>query len=862
MRLWLALASLVLCLQLWPAQVAMPEHLKPLIKVLESRNAADYLNLCLPEIRAEESQALRLYFEQPGLEKLTIFYSGESRDQDGLNRAFFQVFFQKEYSVAIEVWQITYALEPDGLRIHKRVVSSSLKDLYRLRFPGRGSTMARNIRLAQKDIIITFAEGQIFFDNLPEVETAIIIVGRGRVHFQPSDEIERNQLARVYRKSVFEESLEYVYIRGSDSYFQDNLLYEPVDELPSSVPPEVINNRIYSIFAKNYSRSFTLENSLTGELLTFLPPGGETVIELKTVRRGEFTYVYSPFGEEEISFLDRTKNRLLNSYSPQAEGQKRMFLRFGEKFEIRDYDIEVSYRPESSQLAASAALRLASVVDNLDSCQLRLNPDLQILKIEDEKGRELFYSRDRFRRYLYIYLAERLARGQETGLRIFYRGKIVPPPPLTDAGPQIRAEEPTILFSISNSYLFTQSSDWYPAPVREKFVNFRLRMIVPDGYYCLAGGQLLEKYSVKEATSVTELENLGNTIFIYESQVPVKYISFFVGRLVAVKKITNGLTLEHFTTQDWRHQAKQILTEASEILDIYQRSFGPFSFARLAIAQRYWHTHGGHAPPGLVILDQLPFSRSPELIIINPSSPIDLSFWPEYYLAHEIAHQWWGHGVTWASYRDNWITEGLAQFATILYLKEHYGQRDFEKIIQKISSSVRKKSKIGPVILGIRLSHIDFEGYQAIVYNKSALALFLLKDWLGEEVFFRGLQEFYQRFRFQSARTSDFRLTMERVSGQDLRPFFNDWFYSERLPEVRIEQKIQESDPVSILKLTVRQLSRPMVFPLRVVLETNRGRSERLLRVNSASASFELEFSGRLKKVRINPGNLVPGKFD
>ncbi|MCX8159933.1 MAG: M1 family aminopeptidase [Candidatus Saccharicenans sp.] len=856
------MASLFLCLRLYPAQPSAPEHLRPLVKALETRSLEAYLELCLPEIRQAESQALAAYLNQPGLESLSIFFSGESRDQNGLNRAFFQVLLQKEYSAVIEVWQITYNLGPDGLRIHQRLVSSSLKDLYRLRFPGERSTRARHIRLAQKDIVITFTEGQIFFDNLPGIETAIIIIGRGQVSFRPSDEIERNQLNRVYRKPAFEEDLEYVYVRGSDSYFQDNLLYEPVEGLPGSIPEEVLNNRVYSIFSRNYSRSFTLENSLTGELLTFLPPAGETVIELKTVKGGEFTYVYSPFAEEEISFLDRTRNRLLNSYSPQEEGQKRMFLRFGEKFEVKNYDIEASYRPESSQLAASAAIRLASTVDNLDSCQLRLNPELQILKIEDDKGRELFYSRDRFRKYLYIYLAERLPRGQETGLRIFYRGKIVPPPPLTDAGPQIRSEEPTILFSISNSFLFTQSSDWYPSPVRERFVSFRLRMIVPDGYYCLAGGRLLEMYSVKEAASVTELENLGNSIFIYESQVPVKYISFFIARLVSVKKITNGLTIEHFTTQDWRHQAKQILNDASSILEAYKKYFGPFPFERLAIAQRYWHTQGGHAPAGLVILDQLPFSRSPELIIINPSSPVDLSYWPEYYLAHELAHQWWGHGVTWTSYRDNWLTEGLAQFSTILYLEERYGQRDFEKILQKISSSVRKKSRLGPLILGIRLSHIDFEGYQAIVYNKAALALFLLKDWLGEEVFFRGLREFFSHFRFQAARTSDFRLTMERVSGQDLRPFFGDWFYSERLPEVRVEQKVQTLGSTSSLKLTVRQLSRPMVFPLRVVLETDRGKSEHVLRLESASQSFDLEFSGRLKKVRVNPGNLVPGRFE
>lgn len=842
--------------------MATPVHLLPLTRSLEGRDLEGYLNLCLPEIRAEEREALNLYFKQTGLEKMSLFYSGESYDQDGLRRAFFQVLFQKEYSASIEVWQILYRLQPEGPEVLRRTVSSSLKDLYRLRFPGERSIYARNIRLAQKDIVINFTEGEIFFDNLPGVDTAVIIIGRGQVHFQPSDEIERHQLTRIYRKPALEEALEYVYVRGSDNYFQKNLLYEPVQVPVAAEPPKVKANRAYSIFSRNYSRSFTLENSLTGELLTFLPQAEETVIELKTTRRGEFTYIYSPFAEEEISFLDRTRVRLLNSYSPQEEGQKRMFLRFGEKHEVKHYEIEASYRPENGQLAAVATVQLISATDRLDSCQLRLNPDLQILKIEDDRGRELFYSRDRLRRYLYVYLSEKLPRGQAIRLKIFYRGKLFPPAPLTDTGPQLRSEEPTILFNISNSYLFTQSSEWYPAPVREKYFTFRLRMIVPDGFYCLAGGRLVEQYSVQEAGNVTELENLGNSIFIYESQVPVKYISFFIARLVLVKKITNGLTIEHYTTQDWRHQVRQVINEAAAILDSYQKYFGPFPYKRLAIAQRYWHTHGGHAPPGMVVLDTLPFSRTPELIIINPSSPVDLSYWSEYYLAHEIAHQWWGQALTWASYRDNWLTEGLAQFSAILYLKEKYGQKDFEKILQKISSSVRRKSNLGPIILGIRLSHADFEGYQAIVYNKAALVLLMLRDWLGEDVFYRGLQEFSQEFRFKAVRTADFRLAMEKVSGQDLRQFFRDWFYSEKLPEVRIEKKVLPGEDLSRLQLTVHQITRPMIFPLRVVLETNRGRREQVLLLDSAVQTFELEFSGQLKKVRINPGNQVPGKFN
>ncbi len=853
--------EVVICSRGFSSQPAIPDHLLALKRTLEDQNVETYLNLCLPGIKEEENSALRSYFDHSDLEKVIMVYAGESQDNDGLNRAFFQVLFQRQYSALIEIWQISYKKTADGILIHRRLVNGSLRNLYRLSFPGQKNIYARNIQLTQSDLMVTFAEGQIFFDNLPEVDTAIIIVGKGQIHFEPSDEIEKNQLKKRYKKPYFEENIEYVYVRGSENYFRNNLRYEPAEQSGRSRNLKVSNNQVYSIFARNYARSFTVENSLTGELLTFLPQSEETVVEIKTRKKGEFTYVYSPFAEEEISFFDRTKNRLLNSYSPKEEGQKLLFVRFGEQFTINNYQIEVSYRPENKMMAASAEVGLTSLTENLSSCLFRLNPELQISKIEDWQGRELLYSRDLLRRYLYVYLAETIPRGKSFWLRIYYQGKIVPPPPQSDFSLQGSIEDRRILVQVSESFLFAQSSEWYPAPAREKYVTFRLRVIIPDGYYCLTGGRLLEQYSVKEAETIVELENLGSSVFTYESQVPVKYISFFIGRLNPGKTIEKDIVFKHFTTHDWRYSERQVLDEAVSILNKYQELFGPYPFQGLTVAQRRWSSFGGHASPGLVVLDNVLVSRGPEIISPNRRSPVDLSFWPEYYLAHEIAHQWWGHGITWASYRDIWLTEGLAQFSTILYIKEKYGQKDFGQILKKMAISVNNKSDLGPIILGIRLSHIDFYGYQSIIYNKAALVLLMLKDWLGEDIFFKGLQEFYLNFQFKTARTSDFQLTMERVSEQNLSQFFKDWFYSERLPEVKIEQKIIQNESNSKVELTVRQLQKPMVIPLTVVLETDTSASKHLLLIDSATQDFELEFSGRLKKIVINPGDRVPGKF-
>jgi len=793
---------------------------------------------------------------------LKLYFSGETQDETGLRRAFFQAFFQNQYAAIIEVWQISYFILNQEIQVHRRVVSSSLGDLYRLNFPGESSLHARNVRLEQRDITLIFSEAEIFFDNLPEIDTAMIIVGKGRVNFHPSDEIERHQLVRRYGKPYFEGDLEYTYLRAGASFFGENLSYEPAERSSSFPPPEMLGNLVYSIFTRNYPRSFTVENSLTGELLSFLPQSGETVIEMNVAGKGEFVYVYSPFAEEEIFFFDRTRGKLINSYNPSdgVGGQRRLFVRFGEKFEIDSYQIEASYRPETHQLAASALIKMNSTAVSLDSLQLRLNPILQIVRILDEKGRELFYSQDKFRRLVYIYLAEKVNRGESFQIQVFYRGRITPPPPTSDVLAQ--RPEVNILSSYDqDTFLFSQAADWYPAPVREKYFTFRLRLVIPESYQCLASGQLIEKYSLKEAESISELESLGNSVFVYESQVPVKYISFFIGKLVRGKKIQDGITLEHYTTQNWRHIGEDLPFKARDIIRKYEEYFGAPPFKSLSIVQRYWTTSGGHSPPGFIVLDALPLIRGPDILAFNPQSPVDLSFWPEYYLAHEIAHQWWGHGLTWNSYRDNWLTEGLAQFSTLLFLKEKYGQKDYEKMLKKLSSWVRKKSNVGPIILGIRLSHIDFEGYQSIVYNKAALVLLMLKDLLGEEVFFKGLKEFYRANLFQVVRTADFRMAMEKVSGRDLKEFFQDWFYSERLPEVRVEKRISKISNRVNLKLTVKQLKRPMIFPLEIILETEAEKKPYVFLIKEGEQTFTLDFPGNLKKLIVNPGDKVPGKF-
>jgi len=259
------------------------------------------------------------------------------------------------------------------------------------------------------------------------------------------------------------------------------------------------------------------------------------------------------------------------------------------------------------------------------------------------------------------------------------------------------------------------------------------------------------------------------------------------------------------------------------------------------------------------VLNQLPRIQSVHLRRTN--SPVNLTRWNEYYLAHEIAHQWWGQGVTWDSYHDHWISEGLAQFSTILYLREKYGEAAFSNILKKMSWWTGKKTKWGPIIFGSRISQFDFFAFQSIVYNKSSLVLNMLKDMLGEDVFFWGIREFFNKFKYQAARTNDFVVTLSEISQKDLRPFFDAWFQTYKLPEVKVSRYIERVADKYRLKFHISQRGDPFIFPLWVEWMQDEKNVRNMIVVDKKEHTVQFDLTHKPKRIQINPDNAVPGKF-
>jgi aminopeptidase N len=162
---------------------------------------------------------------------------------------------------------------------------------------------------------------------------------------------------------------------------------------------------------------------------------------------------------------------------------------------------------------------------------------------------------------------------------------------------------------------------------------------------------------------------------------------------------------------------------------------------------------------------------------------------PGFFLAHELAHQWWGHGVTPRSYRDRWVAEGFSQYAAALWTRESQGEEVFARVLKKMVVWARRLSAVGPVDLGNRVGHIqnNAQAHRAVVYDKGALVLDMVRRMIGDEAFRNGLMRIQREHQFEKVDTEAVRGAFEAEGSVDLDALFETFVRNTEIPSMRLE---------------------------------------------------------------------------
>ncbi len=296
---------------------------------------------------------------------------------------------------------------------------------------------------------------------------------------------------------------------------------------------------------------------------------------------------------------------------------------------------------------------------------------------------------------------------------------------------------------------------------------------------------------------------------VYKMKFPVSFVTF---ALAPFKR--------HNEEIKWDNGDKPIPLEYNS-LD-YIRLKEDFIMAEMNNSVRYFHQLFGQYPYETYGAAFHPFGFGqgfPSMLVIPATDRANKYTYA--FIAHETAHQWWGNIVAWRSYRDQWLSEGFAEYSGILYtsLRKDYKaavnmvdeMRDSLKDLPRTKSGFGKGrlNDVGPLILGHRLdTGKTYGAYGTLVYNKGALVLrmmhFLFTDPTtgSGDAFFAMMKDFVERYRNKVASTDDFRKVAnehfvktpiaQRYKVSDLNWFFRQWVYETGLPSYTLEYTLQD----------------------------------------------------------------------
>jgi aminopeptidase N len=294
-----------------------------------------------------------------------------------------------------------------------------------------------------------------------------------------------------------------------------------------------------------------------------------------------------------------------------------------------------------------------------------------------------------------------------------------------------------------------------------------------------------------------------------------------------------------------------MVDRATDILRFYDSVVDDTPYPSFTIALVENTLPGGHSPPYFAELNQ-PLPNSP---LVWRNDPAAFENYPEFFMAHEIAHQWWGHGVGWQNYHEQWLSGGFAQYFAALYADKFRGDDVFQGVLRRMRRWAMNESDQGPVYLGYRVGHIKNDGraFRAVVYDKGAMVLHMLRLMTGDEVFFRGLRRFYMSSRFHKVGTEDFRLAMEQESGKDLRRFFERWIYNATLPRIAFSYRIASGQSGQVAVLRFEQTGDVFDLPATVTLDYADGHStDVVVPVTDRVTEMPVKLEGPLRTASIS----------
>lgn len=374
-----------------------------------------------------------------------------------------------------------------------------------------------------------------------------------------------------------------------------------------------------------------------------------------------------------------------------------------------------------------------------------------------------------------------------------------------------------------------------------------LNVRVNAGVEVLSNGKLISRKN----------SAIGRTTFHWKQEKEhVAYlVTLVAGRFNVTTEEWQGKPVTYYVPENRKEDVERTFGRTKPMLDFFSKRYGieyPWDkYAQVVVEQ---FTFGGMENTSATTL----YHRA----LHDERAIVDST--PDWLIAHELAHQWWGDLVTCKDWSHLWLNEGFAKYSESLWAEHALGRDERDWQMLEDSRAARSGSTQTRPIVD---RHYPTPGsmFDNRVYPKGAWVLHMLRSRLGDEDFFRGLQRYGTIMAYQTAETSDLRKTFERLYGLSLERFFHDWTERPGNPKLLVETEWQPQS--KRLKVHVKQTQKEDVFEIPVRIDVQvKGYEESQSAINRLMNEREfteyVALSGTPESVDVDPEFALLAQID
>lgn len=522
----------------------------------------------------------------------------------------------------------------------------------------------------------------------------------------------------------------------------------------------------------------------------------------------------------------------------------------------------------NDHLTSVATVTFVPLVADERVIRFNLLPNLRVSRVSGADGKDLYFIQESRKAdgSFYVILNSPAQKDSESFLTIEYSGDKV----ITKAG--------------NGSFYIGAREAWYPAlnPFADR-AYYDLTFKVPKHYRVISVGAL-DKEWVEDKFSVSH----------WVSAQPLAVAGFNYGdyKKTEIADPITGYKIEGYYLPDPPDflrgvegfapgaMTKGVLEQARAQLELCTFYFGKGPYDRLYITEQP-NFNFGQSWPNLVYLPAMAYLDSTQRWLLFHQISNSAQAFVDEVTPHEVAHQWWGHAVSWASYHDQWLSEGFAEFSAALFTQQAVAgdqRKDYLEFWTRLRKKILDKNNFGvspndagPLWLGERLNTPRNEqAYFNITYPKGAYVLGMLRSLMysnqdKDKAFIDMMHDFVDSHKEHPASTESFKVVAEKhmTNAMDLERnhrldwFFREWVYGTMIPHYELAYQTSPGEGgktkvhISITESGVDDTF-AMIVPLFGDFGKGMVRLGQLAAVGNSTRTYDIELPAEPKKLVLN----------